>query len=415
MSHVGAVDGLGCRTQTVDPGGAYRVAMPATPESPTSAMTYARARLYLGASAVGALSVLAALGVALDAPGAAPSTALAPGTELVWLALLVAVHAALMAPFDLFGGFLLPREYGRSQEPLGRFAGRWLRGASVYAGVLAVAALALMHASRAFGSGGSVAAFVAIAALLLHAQPRVATLVGAGRTVVPSGSSPASDLGGRTRVLATDHPHVTGGAYGLPGRGAWVVPAHWLRDGERVGLALQLARRTWLTGSGARDRGVLLALAWTAVPLLMHLAAVGPIVALADVVRLALWGTLWSFVGVLVLPTPSRWAVYRADAAALAAGFGPDALSASLERLEADQDDEHERSRGVETIFHPIPAARHRRAAVVGRHGPGPTGPTAWHAARVALYLSVAGLGLLGRAVHCNVGRPEAWVFLPSD
>ncbi len=36
-------------------------------------------------------------------------------------------------------------------------------------------------------------------------------------------------------------------------------------------------------------------------------------------------------------------------------------------------------------------------------------------AARVALYLCVAGLGLLGRVVHCNVGRPEAWVFVPGD
>ena len=36
-------------------------------------------------------------------------------------------------------------------------------------------------------------------------------------------------------------------------------------------------------------------------------------------------------------------------------------------------------------------------------------------AARVALYLCVAGLGLLGRVVHCNAGRPEAWVFLPGD
>ncbi|TVR94454.1 MAG: hypothetical protein EA416_03570 [Trueperaceae bacterium] len=389
--------------------------MAAHPDSPMPAMTYARSRLYLGASAVGTLSVLAALGVAFDLPSAVPSTALGAGTELAWLALLVAAHAALMAPFDLFGGFLLPREYGRSRESLGRFARRWLRGASVYASMLALSGFALMLASRTFGAGGSVVVFVAIAALLLYAKPRVAELVGAGRIVVPRGASLANDLGGRTRVLMTDAPHVTGGAYGLPGRTAWVVPAHWLRDGERVGLALQLVRRAWLTSTGARDRGVLLALAWTSVPLVAHLVAVGPIVGLADVVRVALWGTLWSFVGVLVLPTPSRWAVYRADAAALEAGFERDALRASLERLEADQDDELERSRGVETIFHPVPAARHRLAAVAGRRDPGPSVLAAWHAARVALYLSVAGCGLLGRAVHCNVGRPEAWVFLPSD
>jgi hypothetical protein len=97
--------------------------MAAHPDSPQPVMTYARSRLFLGASAVGTLSVLAALGVAFDLPGAAPSTALGAGTELAWLALVVAVHAALMAPFDLFGGFLLPREYGRTQESLGTLRG----------------------------------------------------------------------------------------------------------------------------------------------------------------------------------------------------------------------------------------------------------------------------------------------------
>ena len=144
---------------------------------------------------------------------------------------------------------------------------------------------------------------------------------------------------------------------------------------RRVGAAL---------GSGARDRGVLLALAWTAVPLVAHLVSIGPIIGLSDVVRLALWGTLWWFVGVLVLPTPSRWAVYRADAAALAAGFDRESVRASLERLEADQDDELERSRSVETILHLIPAAHYRLAAVAGRRDTGPSVLAAWHAARMA-------------------------------
>jgi len=50
-----------------------------------------------------------------------------------------------------------------------------------------------------------------------------------------------------------------------------------------------------------------------------------------------------------------------------------------------------------------------------GERAVGPHGWAAWHAARTALYLSWAGVGLLGRAVHCNLGRPEVWVFLPSD
>ena len=378
-------------------------------------MTYARARLYLGASAVGTLSVLAVIALVVDLPAALPSEALAPSLELAWLALLLAVHAAVLAPFDLFAGHLVPREYGRTHEPLTAFVRRWLRGALAYALLLGLAAFALMLASRALGSMGSVLVLAFVTGLFLHAQPWFARLVGSGRISLPLAADPASDLGMRTRVLETSHAHVTGGAYGLPGRTGWVLPSHWLHAAERVDLPLQVARRGALTRSGARDRGVLLALAWTAAPLLLHLALMGPISALADVARLALWATLWSFVGVLVLPTPSRRAVFQADAAALDAGFERARLAAALTALEADQDDELERSRGVETIFHPIPSASRRIGAASDPRAATKSGWTTWHAARTALFLSVAGLGLLGRAVHCNLGRPEAWVFLPSD
>ena len=38
-----------------------------------------------------------------------------------------------------------------------------------------------------------------------------------------------------------------------------------------------------------------------------------------------------------------------------------------------------------------------------------------WHAARMTLYVSWACMGMLVRAVHSNVGRPELWVMLPTD
>lgn len=209
-------------------------------------------------------------------------------------------------------------------------------------------------------------------------------------------------------------PHVTGGAYGVPGRTAWVVPERWASDPERVALDAQAVRRAWIARSGARDRGVLLALAWNAVPLLLVVAIWGAPVAAADVVRWALLATLWSFVGLVSLPTPSRRAVLDADAAARAQGVDAARLAGALERLDLDQDDEPERPAAVEAIFHPVPGLR-RRLALLAADGPAPSGASAWHAARVALYASWASAGFLGRAVHCNLGRPEAWVFLPSD
>ncbi|MFT5478921.1 MAG: hypothetical protein ACI8Y8_004293 [Planctomycetota bacterium] len=76
------------------------------------------------------------------------------------------------------------------------------------------------------------------------------------------------------------------------------------------------------------------------------------------------------------------------------------------------QDDEPERSPGLETIFHPVPSVANRMRALTE---PVPQKQGAWHLARIALYLSYAGVSLLPRAAHCNVGRPELWVYLPTD
>jgi len=81
----------------------------------------------------------------------------------------------------------------------------------------------------------------------------------------------------------------------------------------------------------------------------------------------------------------------------------------ALKRLDKLQDDEPERSILIETIFHPVPSVDNRRVVSLGKI------PVAWHAARMTLFVSWACMGMLVRAVHCNVGRPELWVMLPTD
>lgn len=379
-------------------------------------MSYARARLFLGASAVGTIVVLAALALVTDLPGRAlPSQPEGFVLELAWLAVIAAVHGVLMAPFDLFGGWLLPREYGRSRERLGAFVWRWWRGAAFFGMGVVGSAVVMLVAARWFGAVGTIVAFLLLALVLLEVQPRVAAILGAGRLVPRTGKHTVTAFGPDAVVLEAVARHVTGGAFGMPGRTRWVMPKHWLDAADAVALPAQGLRRAWIERSGARDRGVLLAMAWNAAAILAGLALYGSPTTVADVARFALMMTLWSFVGLLVLPTPSRWGVYRADLAALAAGAERERLAAGLHRLERDQDDELERSSGVETVFHPVPAVARRIVVMRGQRAPGPASFAAWHAARTALFLSWAGVGLLGRAVHCNVGRPEVWVFLPSD
>jgi hypothetical protein len=389
--------------------------MSAIPVAAPRTLTYARARLFLGTAAVGTVVVLSALALALELPARWLPTA--PGAwpvDAMWIALAVALHAAVLAPFDLFAGLLVPREYGRTSEPLGRFLGRLWRGAAAHGAALTFAGTTIMLAARAGGSWGAMAAFLGLSAALLAWQPWVAAGVG-GLRLRRATEGPLRDLGARTLVVDAHQPHVTGGAFGLPFGTAWLFPERWRMAPGRVALDLQVVRRREIQRSGARDRGVLLAVAWNAWPLLLALAVWGAPVAAADVVRIALVGTLGSFVGVLLLPTPSRWAVHRADLGAVAAGADPGHLTAALEELDLDGDGEPDRPEVVEAVFHPIPALRSRRAVLAGGGDPGPRVGPVWHAARVALYTSWAGMGFLGRAVHCNLGRPEVWVFLPSD
>jgi hypothetical protein len=187
------------------------------------------------------------------------------------------------------------------------------------------------------------------------------------------------------------------------------MPAAW-RDALGDGLQVELARRRSQAGA-SYWLGIVVALAWTVGGVAVSMALPGGGAGdMSALVATGAWFTLWSFVGLLVLPSVSRPAVRAADAAA-AAAFPHDQVAAVISSLDALQDDEPERPDAVEAIFHPIPGAAGRIAAL----GTPPPGPRPWNVARTALPMSWCCLGLLGRAVHCNAGRPELWVLLPTD
>ncbi|MGZ8457491.1 MAG: hypothetical protein ACXWZ4_12900, partial [Gemmatirosa sp.] len=159
--------------------------------------------------------------------------------------------------------------------------------------------------------------------------------------------------------------------------------------------------------------GLLLALAWNTAGLALALWGAGVDARSASgAVTLVALMVPWSFLGLLLLPTPSRTAVLAADASA-ARMVGAGAVQDAVVRLDAWQEDEPARSRLVETIFHPVPARTRRLAAL--HDGRAPRGAGAHMAARHALYLAWALASPLSRAVHCNVGRPSRWVLFPGD
>jgi len=164
--------------------------------------------------------------------------------------------------------------------------------------------------------------------------------------------------------------------------------------------------------TGGWWRGRMLAIGFTLAGVALAVIVVGDrrLATAEGIVSFSLVFTLWSFLGLLTLPTPSRRGVADVDQALLATGCRRDTMARTIEMLDDFQDRERQRSSLVEVIFHPVPSVQSR---LRGPRAAGTAG--CWDAARSAVYLSAAGLGLLGRAVHCNCGRPSLWAFLPVD
>ena len=367
-------------------------------------MSYARARLWLGIASVGAWVVIASLLLAIGLPSAWIEAA----SEGSWGAQVSVLMQALMAyivlalPFDLIGGWWLPARHGRRSDSLGAYLLRWGRGVFVQATVMLLAALALLAGGKAAGLLGALVVLFASSLTLLALQPTIAAAVArVSRTSV-----------GRRIYWDTEERGFAGGWVGVPGFEREVQSKHWremLSDDE---LHAQQVRRDGIVATGSRKRGVWLAIGFNLLGfgLVSGLPGAG-VENAAQLLVTALGFTLWSFLGLLVLPTPSRAGVYEADAYALAQGIDSEVLISGTRKLDRLQEDESERPDGVEMIFHPVPAVSNR---VMRARGNLPA-RGAHHATRHALYLSWACLGFLARAVHCNAGRPEVWAILPAD
>ena len=332
--------------------------------------------------------------------------------ELAELTGVTLAYALLSGPFDLFGGWILSAEYGRSTRSFAAFLPGWLRGAAVHGAILTGTAFLLLRAARAGGFFGLLGAFAGVNLLLLLAQPLLASVVGGLRRVR------SERIGGvPVDFVAGDDLYFTGGIGGLPGRERILIPVRWEANLTLEQLDAVISRRTGLLRGGSRSRGVALALAWNAAGFALAGSFSSDPASVAGLVAIFLRFTLWSFLGLLLLPAPSQRGVFEGDAFAVNKTKGKSdvrLLGNLIARLDQDQDDERARSRVVETYFHPIPSVERRIAALESGAEIG-GGAGAWHAARTALYLSWAGVGFLSRAVHCNAGRPDAWVFLPSD
>lgn len=387
-------------------------------------MTYARARLLLGMFGVGAIVALSTVLLLSQYPlEILPNAESWSGSDLTVLALLFGCLTAVLFPMDLLGGFLLPNRWRPNTISLGTFLAGWLRGVLVQGTLFLAVSLSILFMGRWLGVPGAALAVGIVAFLLVGSQLRLAKLVGASQNrvvddpevvlAIDRAQSIVLTWGWKPRpitVLGHHDTGFTGGVVGLPGMETVVLPAATLVKLSPEQLAIVIARRLEAIQSGGRTRGLLLALTWVIVGFVLSTMLPGAgVTSVAGLTMTCLGFTLWTFLGLLTLPTLSRQASYAIDGKVLQSGASPKVFQHTVKTLDALQDDEPRRSALIETIFHPVPSADNRSATTSGN------APIAWHAARITLFVSWACMGMLVRAVHCNVGRPELWVMLPAD
>lgn len=377
-------------------------------------LDYARRRLLLGITAVGTMVLLAAALLASGLPGRLlPSPEAGFGPQLGSLSAFLGMYALLHAPFDVLGGYVLPRSCGRSHKPWPAFVAGLIRGVLGHTGLLFLIGAAMLAAGQILGPVGLPLAGIAASLVVLHSRFGLARLLAPIRDV-------AREAGRRdgldTEVVATDDEGFTGGITGVVRPRVSVIPQRWQDALGPIGEGLARRRRDLAVSTGQWARGRVVALSFTWIGLGVATLAVDRSEAgsAVGVVDFASAFTLWSFLGLLTLPTLSRQGARRVDAALLddapESAATPQEVQRLIGRLDELQDDEPSRRPIVEAIFHPIPSVENR-----GDPGAGRRTPAAWDAARTNIVLGLSGMGLLSRAVHCNCGRPELWIFLPTD
>ena len=358
----------------------------------TDQVALARRRLGLGITNVGfwVLAATSVLGWLAWGRGVSTSRV---------LPVFALVSIAVQAIFDGVGGWwLMPMPRPSPME----FLRVWFRGVIVHSVVLAAAGTVALLSLR--WTGGFCAG-VAVSSVLLAVGRR---WIHRG---VCGGTIRTAALEGGERVLVTEvrDPAFTGGMIGF-GRGAGILlPEGWIHRVPRAELAAEIFRRRWQVRQGLPGRAFLLLLMWNLLGVWIGeiVMAWGDLPTGHALVGLACWMTLWTVVSLLILPVLSRGTVQAADRAAADAGLDPSGWIRLFPGITGE--DGNPRA-ALQNIFYPIPSAELRLRAL----GESRTGVGLGNLARGNLYQSVAGLTLLGRAVHCNVGRPALWVFPPS-
>jgi hypothetical protein len=381
-------------------------------------VNYAKARLLTGVTGVGFWVVVSTL--LLLFPQILQSTLALSSLpqQLLAAALFTAVWILMMMPFDVVGGYWLPTEFNRSKQSLPAFLWDWTKAVFKQGSVLFLGLTVLIVSTYQLGAIGYLVAFGVNTLVLVLAQSTLFQWIGG---IKPAETSPvlASPL---VNLVIYKHED-TGATGGLTFGGSkptLFLPKQWLENLNTNLLDLWVQRKTAIVKSGLYPAGLFKAIVFSGIGWLVCWLALHPTgQAFSEHLTMIFSYTLWCFLGTLILPSLSKTAIFSADRQVVTAE-NQSTFIALMTQLDQWQDDEPSRSVWIERIFHPLASVESRTLALENATQNHTANQAigvleGWNIARTSLYLSWAGFSLLHRSVHCNVGRPQLWVLLPTE
>jgi hypothetical protein len=386
----------------------------------TSPNAYGAARRKLGIFYVGAIVTFCATALLSDLPVKLYGQVDVSATR--WFANLlvcVAVFEVMSLPFDL-AGYRIERKFSKTEQPFLDYMFSWSRAAFKHGMLLLSCIFFFTFSARVAGLLGVVMSAVVVAVFFVWKQAEMTRFLSDVSFEEPSQALRSSLAASGNRVdglviARSRDAGFTGGIIGLPRHESLVIPGSWFLEFSQDELRTEISRRRAALSSGSRSRGVVFSILFVTAGVAISAFLTAscyklPLDSTAGIVTTSLFSTLWSFIGLLVLPSINQRAVIYADQLSVASGVSPELLAQTIRRIDEKMECETVRSDGVQFVFHPIPTPGRRLTALAGKTGEG-----AWNIARYSIWLSLVGMGLLGRAVHCNAGRPELWCMLPAD
>ncbi len=323
-------------------------------------------------------------------------------------------------PFDLVG-FQIERAFGKTRETVVDYCIHWCKAVFKHALVFLGCIFALTSAAHLAGLFGVAISSSVLAILFVWKQGEITRYMSQVQFEEPSQEIRGKFVQNRVNtvniyVVRSPEAGITGGIVGLPGAESLIIPEQWLDKLSENMLWAEITRRNSAISSGSRKRGVICAVLFTVIGALVSCVCTKfwldlSLQSSAGLVDTSLFFTLWSFLGLLILPSLNQKGVVEVDQKAVEKGVSRELLLETILEIDKGMENEPERSDAVQFVFHPIPTPKRRMAALDS----GVKTKGAWHVARYAIFLSITGLGLLGRAVHCNAGKPDLWCMLPAD